>query len=160
MQKVIISGYYLSNSEKVDYNSIEVVVPDCKPELLQSVLINRVVPVKFSDCAKPYTGRGKCFIDKVKKDTRTKPTYSGKALKELDWNEMQDLAIAFELNEVPLFRSTSIREARMKTYQEFCNKILGKDLKAGFDFMNADDLVLEEDKKSSEPNKDNLLGDL
>ena len=157
MQKVVISGYYLSNSDKVDYNNVEVVVPDCNPVLLQSVLINRVIPVKFSEGEKPYTGRGKCFIDKVKKDTRTKPSYSGKSLKDLDWNEMQDLAIAFDLNSVPLFRSTSIREARMKTYQEFCNKVLGKDLKAGFDFVNADDLVLEEDKKSSEPEKDNLL---
>lgn len=161
MQKVIISGYYLSNGQRVDYNGVEVVIPDCPETLLISNLINRVVPRFFSTADKPYSANGKCFIDKVKKDTKTKPSYAGKSLKNLEWNEIQDLAIALNLNEVPLFRACSVREARQKTYRAFCNKVMGKELSQSFDFVNAEDFLLEEDKKSSNAtssdDEDNLL---
>ena len=146
MQKVTISGYYLSNGNKVDYNNVEVIIPDCPESRMLSALINRVLPRHFA--TQSFSANGKCFIDKVRK-SNAKASYAGKNLKELEWDEIQDLAIALDLVEVPLFRASSLREAREKTYRAFCNKVLGKDLKIGFDFANADDFVLEEDKNTS-----------
>lgn len=141
MLKVTISGYYLSNGNKVDYSGVECQVPECPESYLLSEVINRVVPQKFADAKQSYSAPGKCYIDKVTKN-KLKPSYNGKNIKELGWAELEDLAIAYTLREVPLFRSSSLVDARIKAYKEFCNKVKGMNLKDGFDYHNAEDFVV------------------
>jgi len=143
MLKLTISGYYLSNGKKVDYTNTEVLIPECPEGYMLSEVINRVVPQKFSDAKEPYSTHGKCYIDKVTK-TKAKPSYNGKHIKELGWAEIEDVAIAYTLRSVPLFRACSLVDARIKLYQEFCNTVRGMNLKNGFDYKNAEDFVLGE----------------
>lgn len=141
MLKVTISGYYLSNGSKVDYNNVDVQMPECDEGYILSEVINRMIPQKFSDAKQSYSAPGKCYIDKVTK-TKSKPSFNGKNIKELGWVEIEDLAIAYNLRSVPLFRSSSLVDARIKAYQEFCNKVKGMDLKDGFDYKNAENFVV------------------
>lgn len=149
MYKVKISGYYKTNdNKKVDYNNETVIIPDCREEAIQAMVINRVVDRAFSQAKQPYLARGKCYIDNYVKDDKMKPSYEGKNLKELSWDELEDLAIAYDLEEVPLFRSTSLREARVKAYRAYCNVVKGANLSSDFDFANAADIVLGDVKET------------
>ena len=138
MLKLRISGYYKSNRDKKNYNNVEVMIPDCEKELILGNVINRVVPVIFSD----YTDRGKCHIDKVTKDAKIKPSFSGKNIKEMEENELQDLAIAYNLSEVPLCRAQSLWDIRQKAYRAYCNKVLEMNLAVDFDYAVAEDVIV------------------
>lgn len=155
MLKITISGYYVSNSKRVDYEGVEVSIPECDENRVLAEVVNRAVPKKFSTAKDPYTFRGKCYIDKIKKD-KTKPRFIGKSIKEFDWDAIQDLAIAYNLNAVPLFRSTSLMEARIKTYQEYCNVVKGMGLKNGFDYANAEDISFVDDTADEQTAKGDL----
>ena len=74
MYKVKISGYYKTNdNKKVDYNNETVIIPDCREEAIQAMVINRVVDRAFSQAKQPYLARGKCYIDNYVKDDKMKP---------------------------------------------------------------------------------------
>ena len=150
MYKCVISGYYLSGKDKVEYNDVEVTIPNCPESMILGNIINRVVHRKFCDAKKPYYGRGVCYVDKYTKDDRMKPSFNGKYLKELNWEELQDLAIAYSLIEVPLFRSMDLRTARQIAYRAYCNKVKGQNLDMSFDYVNAPDVLLGDGKNTSE----------
>lgn len=145
MLKLKISGYYQASKERKNYNGVEVEIPDCDKEMILGNVINRVVPVLFSD----YTERGKCHVDKVSKDDKIKAKYEGKKIKDLEEDEIQHLAIAFGLSEVPLYHQGSLFDARRIAYRAYCNKVKGMELDAEFDFEAADNFVLG-NKKSED----------
>lgn len=128
MQKVTISGSYRTkNDEIVDYADITGVVPDCDADTLQSVLQNRYAEmwlVKSGVKERVYSIRT-TYLDKVEK-LEGKPSFVGKDLKELTFEEMQDLATAKGLRSVPLWRAGSLREAQIKTYKVYSSEILKK----------------------------------
>jgi hypothetical protein len=142
MLKMRISGYYRSGKDKKPYNNVEVIMPDCPKDRVTGNLINRVVPVVFGD----YTDRGKCHFDKLEKDDKLEPSFAGKSIKELEDEEIQQLAIAFDLVEVPLYHNGSLWETRREAYRAYCNKVKGMNLDADFDYSNAEDVVLPKRK--------------
>jgi hypothetical protein len=145
MLKLKISGYYQASKERKNYNGVEVEMPDCDKDMILGNVINRVVPVLFSD----YTERGKCHVDKVSKDDKIKAKYEGKKIKDLEEDEIQHLAIAFGLSEVPLYHQGSLFDARRSAYRAYCNKVKGMELDVDFDFEAADNFVLG-NKKSED----------
>ena len=106
-------------------------------------MINRVVPVIFAD----YTERGKCHVDKVTKDDKMKPSYDGKEIKELEEEDIQQLAIAYGLSEVPLYHQESLFDSRRKAYRAYCNKVKEMNLDVDYDFENAEDFTLGNKRK-------------
>lgn len=138
MLKLKISGYYKSGRDKKNYNGVDVVIPDCEKEYMLGNVINRVVPVIFKD----YTDRGKCHIDKVTKDDKLKPSYEGKNIKDLEEEDIQQLAIKYGLSEVPLYHQESLFDSRRKAYRAYCNKVKGMNLDVDFNFDVAEDFTL------------------
>ena len=143
MLKLKISGYYKAGKDKKNYNGVDVVIPNCDKEVILGNVINRVVPVIFAD----YTERGKCHVDKVTKDDKMKPSYDGKEIKELEEEDIQQLAIAYGLSEVPLYHQESLFDSRRKAYRAYCNKVKGMNLDVDFDFENAEDFTLGNKRK-------------
>lgn len=144
MLKVKISGYYKSGKENVDFNT-EVTMPECANNKVLSNVQNRVLHRVFKDAERPFGSAGKCWVDDVKKDDK-EPTFIGKNLKELSWDEIQEVAIAYDLNKVPLYRTCSLREARVSAYKEYCNNVKGKDFEDDYDYANAPDICIGEKK--------------
>lgn len=138
MLKLKISGYYKSGKDKKNYNNVDVVMPDCDKEVMLGNVINRVVPVIFTD----YTDRGKCHIDKVANDDKLKASYEGKSIKELEEEDIQQLAIKYGLSEVPLYHQESLFDSRRKAYRAYCNKVKGMKLDVDFNFDVAEDFTL------------------
>lgn len=142
MLKVKISGYYRSGKENVDFNT-EVKMPECANMKILSNVQNRVIHRIFKDSEKPYSAAGKCWVDDVEKDD-TEPSFVGKNLKMLDWNEIQEVAIAYDLTKVPLYRTCSLREAREAVYKEYCTIVKDRKLEADFNYAMAPDVTLGE----------------
>jgi hypothetical protein len=143
MLKLKISGYYKAGKDKKNYNGVDVVIPNCEKEVILGNVINRVVPVIFAD----YTERGKCHVDKVTKDDKMKPSYDGKEIKELEEEDIQQLAIAYGLSEVPLYHQESLFDSRRKAYRAYCNKVKEMNLDVDYDFENAEDFTLGNKRK-------------
>lgn len=146
MLNIKISGYYKSGKENIDFNT-EISMPECANGKVLSNVQNRVMHRVFKDASKPYSSAGKCWVDDVKKDDR-EPSFVGKNLKELNWDEVQELAIAYDLTKVPLYRTCSLREARVSAYKEYCNVVKGKNLDDSFDYAVAPDVTIGEKKVS------------
>ncbi len=144
MLKVKISGYYKSGKEDVDFNA-EVSMPECANNKVLSNVQNRVIHRFFKDADKPFGIAGKCWVDDVKKDDR-EPTFAGKNIKELNWDEIQELAIAYDLNKIPLYRSCSLREARVSAYKEYSTIVKGREITDGFDYAVAPDITIGDKK--------------
>ena len=143
MLKVKISGCYQAGKERKNYNDVEVLMPKCDEDMILGNVINRVVPVYFTD----YTERGKCFVDKVEEDDKIKASYEGKKIKDLDDKDIQQLAIAYGLSEVPLYHQSSLFEARRKAYRAYCNKVKGDNYDVDFNFEEAKNFVLGKENK-------------
>ncbi len=163
MYKVRISGLYKSGDKSIDFDTT-VTMPECKEEMILSNVQNRVVSRTFKEAKYPFTRLVKCYVDDFKKE-KGNPSYMGKKIKELDWDEIQDVAIAYDLRRVPLYRSVAIRDAREVLYREFCNSVKGTNYEIGFDYGNAADFVIEEKpsevkvSKSSPKELDEVLDD-
>lgn len=146
MLKIKISGYYKSGKDRKNYNNVEVCMPECDENVMLGNVINRVVPVVFPD----YCERGKCHIDKIQKDDKLTPSYTGKLIKDLEEEDIQQLAIAYGLTEVPLFHQESLFDSRRKVYRHYCNKVKGMNLDVDFDFENAENFMLGKKRKVEE----------
>lgn len=128
MQKVTISGSYRTkNNEIVNYSKVTGIVPDCDADTLQSVLQNRYAEMWLvqSDVKERVYSIREVYIDKVEK-TDGEPSFVGKDLKELTFEEMQDLATVKGLRSIPLWRKGSLREAQLKTYRIYSSEVLKK----------------------------------
>lgn len=142
MYKIKVSGYYRSNKDMVEFEDT-IKMPECEEEWIQSNVQNRVLHRHFQGGNKPFTALGKCYIDKVEKDAKLKESYLDKNIKELDWDGIQELAIKFNLRKVPLFRATSLRQAREVAYIEYCTQVLGKKFDDNFKFESAPEVVIK-----------------
>lgn len=144
MLNVKISGYYKSGRENIDFNT-EITMPECANTKVLANVQNRVLHRVFKDADKPYSAAGKCWVDDVKKDDK-EPNFVGKNLKELDWDEIQEVAIAYDLTKVPLYRTCSLREARVAVYKEYCNNVKNRNIANDFDYSVAPDVTIGEKK--------------
>lgn len=150
MQKVKISGSYRTkNKEVVDYE-IEGIVPDCDRDVLESVTKTRYAKMWLMN-SKKYKDRvydkivRETYIDSVEKVEGT-PSFVGKNLKELTFEEMQDLATAKGIREIPLYKSGSLRSAQIKCYRAFASKILGKEISMDANYDELEDYIIDDGK--------------
>jgi hypothetical protein len=161
MYKVYMSGYYKAGNDDIDFNE-SVLIPECDEEKILANVQNRVVHRYFANSGKPFTRLVKCWVDKYEKVNKD-PAFVGKSIKEVDWDDIQDMAIAFDLN-VPLYRACSLREARIAVYKEYCSKVKGMNLDANFNLVDAIDFTVGEKKANSRTSvkkatEDNLQGE-
>lgn len=132
MFKVTISGDYRTSGgvhgDIVDFDGVTGIMPECDEAWVQSHVMNRFVGI-WLKADKRYPARfnslRSVYVDGIERIKGT-PSCIGKNIKELSWEELQELAVAKHLLRIPLIQATDIRTARETAYLEYSEKILGK----------------------------------
>lgn len=137
MLKFKISGVYRTgqahNADKVDFEGVEVVIPECNLDNINSFILYRV-GAYFIQNDKRYPKRVEVieqfFFDgkETGEKVDTVNPIAGKDIKDMDWLELQFVAIQFNLHGIPLINKCSLREAKEKAYKLYYDKVLNREL--------------------------------
>lgn len=148
--KVTASGDYATEDYKrVDFSGLQGIIPAVDRDLAEQALRMRYAPMWLSQSEK-YTQRMKklrgCFMDSME-EIDYEFSYVGKDVKELSYEELQDLATALQLRRVPLYKKSSLQETRRIAYVEYSNKLRKTHLSEKsdeFDYASLPPLIVEE----------------
>lgn len=134
--KVVISGSYRVASKQIEsFDNIEGLMPYLDHDKATQMAIRRYAKIWVSQ-AKDKDGNAKYkHIDKVRQvfidsieDNEENPdavlSYVGKDIMEMNYEELQDLAAANDLNGVPLYKTGSLATARRIAFSEYAIKVL------------------------------------
>lgn len=159
--KVTVSGDYRTSgkagSDIVDFDNVVITMPDCIDDHIMFNVQNRMLQIAILK-DKRYTQHYEMFrsvyVDKVER-IEGKSAIIGKNIKELTWEELQELAVYKHLRDIPGYRATDLRYAREKAYIEYSKHFLGKKIDPdakGYNFANLPDLVVDgTDKVATAP---------
>lgn len=78
---------------------------------------------KFADCV--FEGVIKLFVDSDE-ELDKEPSCAGVDVKEMNWEQLQEMACILKLREIPLFRVGDIRQARERAYVTYMKVIKKK----------------------------------
>lgn len=138
MRKVMCSGSFrtspATDRNRHDFSHVEVLIPqmvvdikDAEQYVIQHT--QRMFPIAKTKNksleGKSFNGLIKIYIDSVE-DVEGEPTCCGKALKSLEWEELQELACMMNFREIPLLRQGSLRAAQEKAYELWQSRIFKK----------------------------------
>ena len=131
MKKVKISGTYRTfkgnSHEIVDYEGVTGVIPDCGDDAIMFMNIKSRYAEMWIKDDKRYSERlhsvREVYIDSVE-DVVGTPSFVGKNIAELDFVELQDLALAKDLRTIPRFKHGGLRAAREKAYRDYSDRVL------------------------------------
>lgn len=139
--KVTISGAYRkAKREIVNFDGLSGIVPFTDSDIMYMHLRSRYAPMwltkdkRFKD--RVSTMR-EVYVDSVE-EVEHEFTFVGKDIREMSEEELQDLATAFDLRRIPLYRKSSLRETRVHAYMAYCESVLGKSIDKGDDFNLAE----------------------
>lgn len=146
--KVTISGSYRTASgEIVDFDGVTGTIPHVDEDLAKMHVRGRyahpwVKNAKKKDGEKAYEERidsmRQVFIDHIE-EVEGESSFAGKNIKELTFEELQDLATAKDLRRIPLPKDISgvdLREMRAQAYMDYASSVLGLDDTAKVDQDN------------------------
>ena len=127
--KITISGSYRSADKEVfDFNKVTGIIPYQDEDIAFMHVKDRYAAMwitaddRFKN--RVYSLR-EVFIDSMD-EVEHDFSYVGKDIRELNIEELQDLATAYDLREIPLWRKGSVRHAQNVAYAEFGTKVLGR----------------------------------
>ena len=119
-----------TDKDRVSFFGLEIDVPKLSEEHEEHYMPHamRMFPIamrKNKDIKdKNFEGIIKLYIDDVK-DAKGQPICAGKDIKEMTWEEIQSLACALRMREIPLHHQGALRDAREKSYEMY-QKIIKK----------------------------------
>jgi hypothetical protein len=161
MLKVTVSGDYRTSgkmgSDIVDFEGVVIIMPECHEDFIMPNVQNRLLQIAIKG-DKRFTQRFEMFrsvyVDKVEK-IEGKPSVVGKNIKDLSWEELQELACYKNLRLIPAYRASDLRHAREVAYIEYSKHILGKDIDKeakGYNFVELPNLFVDgSEKKAASP---------
>lgn len=134
--KVTISGSYRSANRQIEsFDGVVGYMPNLSEDKVHQMAIKRYAKIWVSQ-EKNKDGEPKykhianirqVFIDSIE-DNEEKPnahlSYVGKDIMDMNFEELQDLAAANDLNGVPLYRIGSLITARRIAFSEYAIKVL------------------------------------
>lgn len=134
--KVTISGSYHSANKQIEnFDSVTGIMPPVAEDKATQMAIRRyakiwVAAAKKEDGTPMYkniNNMRKVGVDSVE-DNEDNPraylSYVGKDIMQMNYEELQDLATANDLNDVPLYKSGDLRNARRIAFSEYAIKVL------------------------------------
>ena len=163
-----VSGcYYDSKKETVDFENIKICIPDCdEEEGVGSMHLRGRYVTKALKAAVDKKGNPKypTRVEKIRQvhvddvqPTKGTLSFLGKDIKELNIDEMQDLATSKDLRFIPLPGSgLSKRDMSIRTYVAYSDKILGKKIEyqeEGFNFAKLPSIILDSAGRSETSGK-------
>lgn len=149
--KVTLSGTYRNGAnESVDFQEVTGFIPLVDEDMAQAMCVKRY--------AKVFITQDKRYKDRV---TRTRSvyvdsmepcyhefSYVGKDIKQMTYEELQDLATAKDLRSIPLYKAGGLREAQVAAYAAYSKAILREDIgekEPGFKFAELPPLIVGDD---------------
>lgn len=136
--RAVISGSYrASNKDVIDFDDLVVYLPYTDEDVALMHIRGRyavmaITKAKKQDGEKRFPLRvedlRQVFIDSLKVVEGDQFSFVGKDIKELDYDELQDLATAKDLRRIPLpkeLSGVSLREMRSTAYASYSEEILG-----------------------------------
>ena len=129
--KMTISGSYLSSKgEPVDFEKVVGYVPLAEMQYAEAMVRARYAEMWIKKSEK-YTDRvqimREVYVDSAE-ETTYDFSYIGKDIKELSYEELQDVATAKGLRAIPLYKTGGLRSGRTIAYAVYSSKIGGKKL--------------------------------
>lgn len=132
MIKLTVSGSFRTSpgtdKNRHDFFNVTGLIPDCSEEY-HIPFAQRMFPIwkQSKDNKKinevPFSGLIKVYVDAAEEGVSGKPSCIGKNIKEMTWEELQDLACYLNLREIPLYRQGSLRAAQEKAYEMYKAKV-------------------------------------
>lgn len=124
--RVTISGTYRNAKKDVfDYSGVEGTVPYIDEDLLKQVIVRRYahmwVAAKKGEKESIHSVR-ETFIDKQVEDV-AEMSFVGKNIMDMTREELQDMAAAYDLKAIPLFK-TGVRQMQNIAYAQYATHVL------------------------------------
>lgn len=166
MLEFTISGSYkTAQKDIIDFENVKGIVP-MQDEDIASMHMQRRFAARWIKEAKGVDGKPlyperiqrvrEIHVDDVKQTTG-KLSFVGKNIKELSFEELQDLALAKDLREVPLYKVSDLRNTRLMAYVNYVEKVQkGGRLKyqdEGFNFSKLPPIILTADIRREDEGK-------
>lgn len=147
--KVTISGTYRNSKKEVfDFEGVTGYIPYVEDEVATAAVIKRYAYMwvkEHKDTKERLATIREVFVDDMEQ-TEYAFSYVGKNIKEMSYEELQDLATAKELRAIPLWKKGGLRQARVVAYAEYSEKLLGREIdykKEGFNFAKLPALLAD-----------------
>jgi len=147
--KIVISGSYRSAEHKVvDFTSVAGVIPFCDEDVAFMHLKSRYAPIWITSDTRYQKDRvysvREVYVDSME-EVEHEFSYVGKDIKLMTAEELQDLATAKDLREIPLWRKGSVRHAQNIAYAQYSKLVLGKKIdhrKEGFNVAKLPPIIV------------------
>lgn len=166
MLEFTISGSYkTAQKDIIDFENVKGVVPmqdeDIATMHVRSRYASRWIKETKGEDGKPkYPERiqrvREVHIDDVKR-TEGKLSFVGKDIKELSFEELQDLSLAKDLRRVPLYKASDLRNTRVMAYVNYVEKVTkGEPIKyqdERFNFAKLSSIMLTADIRREDEGK-------
>lgn len=127
--KVTVSGSYRTvDNDYIDYSGLTGFIPFNEQWKVEQAAIKRYAYMWLVDSGKfPKKAKSmrEVYIDDMV-ETEHDFTFVGKNIIDLNFQELQDLAVCKDLTAIPTYKKTSLREAHNAAYEEYANKVLGR----------------------------------
>lgn len=129
---VKISGSYKTdNGDIIDFRDIEKYIPYIDFDVAKMHVISRLALMWLTldeNYPKRVSHVREVFVDKLKevdeKGGEIDFDIKDKDIREMSAEELQMLAVAYDLREIPLYRSTSLRQMQSVAYSVYAQKVL------------------------------------
>lgn len=124
--KVTISGTYRTREDDVDFEAISGYIPANTDTIVIAAAIKRYALMWLKERNKGkvnITGLREVYVEGME-PCRHEFSYAGKDIRHMSLEELQDLAVAFDLREVPLYKKSSLLETRKQAYAHYCDYVL------------------------------------
>lgn len=148
--KVTISGSYRGEQDKIiDFSNVTGVIPFQEEEVATQHIRKRYARMwimgneKFKERMKSVR---ECYIDDMQ-ETESDFTFVGKDIRAMTQEELQDLATAKDLKQIPLYKKTSEREMRNAAYATYSEHVLKEPVnhkEVGFNLMKQPPIIVND----------------
>lgn len=148
--KVKISGSFKTfDGDVEDYSDVTGIVPFQAPEIAEGLIRKRYAKIWVAEKTKSKIVKfvRECYIDDMEEVNDANFSFLGKSIDQMNQLELQDLATAYNLTEIPLYKRGSERHARGIAYSVYFDKVLDGDVSK----LNADiEEVFNESTRASD----------
>jgi hypothetical protein len=148
--RVKLSGTYTVGDDVLDFYDLTGYIPANTETIVAAAAVKRYATMwlKIKNKGKVNVSRiREVFVDEMT-PCRHEFSYAGKDIRNLSLEELQDVAVAYDLREAPLYKTSSLLASRKKVYGLYCKYILEEatDTNAeSFSLQQAKPAILEAD---------------
>jgi hypothetical protein len=128
--KVIISGdYSKSDKDIIDFSGVTGIIPYCPEGMILSVVRFRYAARWIADSGKYKDKVSRirtCYVDDFQ-EVQADFSFVGKDIKQMTYEELQDLAVNKSLRDIPVYKNSSLRETQLRAYIAYTERVPEKD---------------------------------